>query len=128
MEKILCPTIHVHRQHDCSYVDVGTVVCYTVSRSMFVSLPYHTYFLRASLVNVCPLDASAIKALLSQASTIAGSPAPAGGDDKKDDKNEFKISDGEKGRMKAMCGINSATLGNDAFPKWYRDIFKKNQD
>ena len=56
MEKILCPTIHVHRQHDCSYVDVGTV-CYTVSRSMFVcTLPYHTYFLRASLVNVCPLD------------------------------------------------------------------------
>ena len=29
MEKILCPTIHVHRHHDCSYVDVGTV-CYTV--------------------------------------------------------------------------------------------------
>ena len=55
-EKILCPTIHVHRQHDCSYVDVGTV-CYTVSRSMFVwTLPYHTYFLRASLVNVCSLD------------------------------------------------------------------------
>ena len=51
MEKILCPTIHVHRQHDCSYVDVGTV-CNTVSRSMFV----YTYFLRASLVNVCPLD------------------------------------------------------------------------
>ena len=51
MEKILCPTIHVHRQHDCSYVDVGTV-CYTVSRSMFV----YTYFLRASLDNVCSLD------------------------------------------------------------------------
>ena len=29
MEKILCPTIHVYRQHDCSYVDVGTVY-YTV--------------------------------------------------------------------------------------------------
>lgn len=51
MEKILCPTIHVHRQHDCSYVDVGTV-CYTVSRSMFV----YTYYLRASLDNVCSLD------------------------------------------------------------------------
>ena len=48
MEKILCPTIHVHRQHDCSYVDVGTV-CYTVSCSMFV-------YLRASLDNVCSLD------------------------------------------------------------------------
>ena len=31
MEKILCSTIHEHRHHDCSYVDVGTVlVCYTV--------------------------------------------------------------------------------------------------
>ena len=56
MEKILCPTIHVHRQHDCSYVDVGTV-CYTVSHSMFVwTLPSHAYFSCASLDNVCPLD------------------------------------------------------------------------
>ena len=39
MEKILCPTIHVHRQHDCSYVDVGTVR-YMVSRSMFVYTLY----------------------------------------------------------------------------------------
>ena len=32
MEKILCPTKNMmHRQHDCSYVDVGTAVCYTVS-------------------------------------------------------------------------------------------------
>ena len=56
MEKILCPTIHMHRQHDCAYVDVGTV-CYTVSHLMFVcTLPYHNYFLRVSLVNICLLN------------------------------------------------------------------------
>ena len=38
------------------------------------------------------------------------------------------MSDAEKGQMKAMCGITSRTVSDEGFPKWYRDIFNKNQD
>lgn len=75
------------------------------------------------------LDASAIQALLTQAHSLPRSPKGAGaGADKKRQQGRFKVSDAEKGQMKAMCGITSTTVSDEGFPKWYRDIFNKNQD
>jgi len=45
----------------------------------------------------------------------------------KDDSADFKISDGERARMRHMCGLPD-DCGNNMFPKWYRDIFARNQD
>ena len=39
----------------------------------------------------------------------------------------FKVSEGEKSRMRAMCGLPD-DAGDDCFPKWYRDIFDKHLD
>ena len=40
---------------------------------------------------------------------------------------DFKVSAAEKVRMKVMCGLEPSA-GDDAYPKWFRDIFAKNLD
>jgi len=73
---------------------------------------------------VIQLDASALQALFAGASMGATTNQP---EEKKDDSAEFKISDGERARMQRMCGLPE-NCGDESFPKWYRDIFAKNQD
>jgi len=73
---------------------------------------------------VIQLDATALQALFAGASVGATRNQP---EEKKDDSAEFKISDGERARMQRMCGLPE-NCGDECFPKWYRDIFAKNQD
>jgi len=64
------------------------------------------------------MDAAAIQQLFQQVSAAAVTPpttVPEG---------TFKVSEGEKARMRAMCGLLD-DAGDDCFPKWYRDIFDK---
>jgi len=65
------------------------------------------------------LDAAAIKQLLEQ-SGQAKTVTP-------EKTEEFKVSEGEKGRMRKMCGLPD-NAGDDCFPKWYRDLFEKHLD
>jgi len=73
---------------------------------------------------VVQLHATALQALFAGASVGATKNQP---EEKKDDSAEFKISDGERSRMQRMCGLPE-NCGDECFPKWYRDIFAKNQD
>lgn len=78
----------------------------------------------AGPANVFQLDATALQAFFAGASvgTTRGM-----AEEKKDDAPDFKISEGERARMRHMCGLPDG-CGDDMFPKWYRDIFAKNQD
>jgi hypothetical protein len=72
------------------------------------------------------LDASAIQQLIMHASSA--NVIPSQDEAKKSaDATEFKVSDAEKARMRAMCGLD-ASAPDAAFPKWFRDLFAKNQD
>ena len=72
------------------------------------------------------LDASAIQQLIMHASSA--NTTPSQDDAKKSaDATDFKVSDAEKARMRAMCGLDAAAP-DAAFPKWFRDLFAKNQD
>ena len=74
------------------------------------------------------LDASAIQALLQQATTNpTANGTGTAPDGKRDDGGEFKVSDGERERMRIMCGLPEAYT-EDVFPKWYWDLFGKHQD
>ena len=75
------------------------------------------------------LDASAIQALLAQATEAAGGSARGGPqeDNKDDGGSDFKVSEGEKHRMRKMCGLDY-TAGDECLPKWYKDLFAKHQD
>ena len=67
------------------------------------------------------MDAAAIQQLFQQVSSAAVTPpttVPEG---------TFKVSEGEKAQMRAMCGLPD-DAGDDCFPKWYRDIFDKHLD
>ena len=71
------------------------------------------------------LDARALIQLLQQ----HAAPAQAAGDEeKKDEENVLpKVSDMEQKQMTIMCGLEEdAPVAS--LPKWYRDLFKKNQD
>ena len=80
-------------------------------------------------VTVYQLDASAIQALLAQATEAAGGSARGGPqeDNKDDGGSDFKVSEGEKHRMRKMCGLDY-TAGDECLPKWYKDLFAKHQD
>ena len=71
------------------------------------------------------LDAAAIQLLFQQATAAAITP-PAAAAGPKDD-GTFKVSEGEKARMRAMCGLPE-NAGDECFPKWYRDIHDKHLD
>ena len=57
---------------------------------------------------------------------MAGAPAAVTPESSKDD-GTFKVSEGEKARMRRMCGLK-AEAGDKCFPRWFRDIFAKHQD
>ena len=64
------------------------------------------------------LDASAIQQLIMHASSA--NVIPSQDEAKKSaDATEFKVSDAEKARMRAMCGLD-ASAPDAAFPKWFR--------
>ena len=68
------------------------------------------------------MDAAAIQQLFQQVRTASGVTPPTTVPE-----GTFKVSDGEKARMRAMCGLPD-NAGDDCFPKWYRDIFEKHLD
>ena len=68
------------------------------------------------------LDAATIQALLAGRNTTSNT-----GEEKKDGAADFKISEGERIRMRSMCGLPE-NCGEEAFPIWYRDLFAKHQD
>ena len=72
------------------------------------------------------MDAAAMQQLLQHATAhpAAATTAAAAPTDSTAD---FKVSAAEKVRMKTMCGIDQAA-GDEAYPKWFRDIFAKNLD
>ena len=74
---------------------------------------------------VIQMDADTLRQFL-QAAPTAGAPAAVTPDSSKED-GTFKVSEGEKARMKRMCGID-ADAGDECFPRWFRDIFAKHQD
>jgi hypothetical protein len=74
---------------------------------------------------VFQLDAAAIQALFANASLTNTQEAAAG--EGTVNTGGVKISDGERARMCNMCGLNE-DCGDEAFPKWFRDIFAKNLD
>ena len=80
-------------------------------------------------VTVYQLDASAIQALLAQATEAAGGSARGGPqeDNKDDGGSDFKVSEGEKHSMRKMCGMED-TMGNECLQKQYIDLFVKHQD
>jgi hypothetical protein len=68
------------------------------------------------------MDAAAVQQLFQNVRTAAGVTPPITVPE-----GTFKVSDGEKARMRAMCGLPD-NAGDDCFPKWYRDIFEKHLD
>jgi len=67
------------------------------------------------------MDAAAIQQLFQQVLAAAVTPPTTVPD------STFKVSEGGKARMCAMCGLPD-DAGDDCFPKWYRDIFDKHLD
>ena len=71
------------------------------------------------------LDLATLQQLLAGHAQQAGA-QPA--EEKKDDPDGLqKVSDREKAKMQIMCGLDD-TEQDDAFPRWYRDLFDRNQD
>jgi len=68
------------------------------------------------------LDAAAIQQLFQQVRAAPGPAPPATVPE-----TTFKVSEGEKARMRAMCGLPE-NEGDECFPKGYRDIFEKHLD
>jgi len=68
------------------------------------------------------LDAAAIQQLLQQAAQ-GGQPKTV----TLEKTDDFKVSEGEKSRMRTMCGLPD-NAGDECFPKWYRDLFEKHLD
>ena len=79
-------------------------------------------------IPVYQIDASAIQDLLTQATAAMGGSTSGGSQEYKKDaiQPDFKLLEGEKHRMRMMCGLED-TAGDECFPKCYRDLFTKHQ-
>ena len=72
------------------------------------------------------IDQATLQQLL-QAATTQGANALNTVTPEKRDDGSFKVSEGEKVRMRTMCGLPD-DAGDECFPKWFRDIFGKHMD
>ena len=63
-------------------------------------------------------DTSAIQALITQSTSVVGGSERGGAQKYKkyDGRSDFKVSEGEKYRMRKMCGLED-TVGDECFPK-----------
>lgn len=67
------------------------------------------------------MDAATLRDFLTKAPG-QGAPTPV-----TPEEATFKVSAGEKARMRTMCGI-ADEAGDECLPKWFRDLFTKHQD
>ena len=75
---------------------------------------------------VFQLDQTTLQQLLQSATTQGANALNLVTPEKKDD-SSFKVSDREKKRLMTMCGLPD-DAGEDCFPKWFKDIFRKHMD
>ena len=89
----------------------------------------HTPQTNQAAILLYQLNASEIQALLAQATSAAGGSTRGGAQENNKGYvgSKFKLSEGEKHRMRKMCGLYDIA-GDACSPESYRDLFSKHQD
>ena len=108
--------------------DIGRPAPVTPERAINQGqLPIQQQVIGAGTPRTFNIDQETLRQLLKAASTEgSGAIANEISPEKKDD-GSFKVSEGEKARMRSMCGLPEEAA-DECFPKWFRDIFGKHMD